>query len=1122
MLKVSRTIFFFAALFACLPTPAQVNNVGITGQVTDSVGAVVAGVQIVVRRAGTNVNRTVQTNESGVFAITNLSPGAYDLTGQMTGFTTYKLTGLTLEVGQMRRVDIQLQVGEISQSVDVTAEVAALNTDRGAVVGSVIEQREIQELPLESRSIMDLALLVPGVLPQAEGGLGSGINTGGARSETTNFYVDGIGNREPRTGGAAVSPNADAVQEFKMDVSGYSADQGRYAGGSMSVALRTGTNKLHGTVYEFVRNNVIDARAFFDQQKLKLNRHQYGTTLHGPVVLPKIYNGHDRTFFLFSWEGNRQLVGRSSLGLTPLLTERGGDFSQSRNSAGALVAVRDPLANNTPFPGNRIPENRIHPVSTKMLPFYPLPNRASTSNNFITAANQENKSDQFLWKIDHRLNEANTLSFRHMITNRFALDPFVGGQSGAFPGKTDAVTSLASLNYTHLFSPAFLVESRFGFSRTNNLDYDASRGVNVAAELGLPVWNSEPQYLGWPRVNLLGYITLASLDARPVDFQTTGFDTGAVFTLSRGTHIRKWGVDILRDRFNQPFPNGIRGIYTIQQNWTGHAMGDFLLGMLQNTSRRVSPALTYMRGLNMSLFFNDDWKVTPRLTVNLGVRYELVPPYKDRYGRMYNYVPELGKIVVASPENIANYAAMVASYGMQNKVVAASEVGLPSALVNTDYNNLAPRLGVAWRPFGHNRMVVRAGYGIFYTGQALARIRTYMMTSFPVTAEAVSYSRLASRTDLMNWSNPFPTELSAVSGFTSGGMDINSRTGYMQNYNFTVERDLGGGTVLEVGFVGSKGTNLARTYNWNQPRRSVSNYLNSVPLNNTRPDPVLSTMVYFSFNSNSNYNAGQIQLRKRARGGAFYRLGYSFGKAIDEASQASGGSTGGFSYTGNATAIDPDNLRLERGRADFDRTHALTAAYSLPLPVGKGKRLASNVHGVASGFISGWQFSGTASVASGSPITPSTSNADENLGQSLRPNRVGEGLWDTEQPGKRGVDYSWFDKSVFPTVPRCISVAAGCPVDQYGFLPFAKGNSGRNLFDGPSLIYLNMAMLKNFRFGEGKNVQFRLESFNIMNHANFRIPNKSVDTVAGGFITSVAATGAGGPRVFQAALKLYF
>lgn len=380
-----------SSVFLCVLVPcallAQGNYATVTGIVTDSVRAVMPGVQIKIRNTDTDIARTVLTSSDGSFTITNLPPGPYELTAETPGFRSYQKRDIGLQIGQTLRSDIQMEVGSVTESVQVTAEVAALNTESGTIKGDVIVQQEIQGLPLDGRDFTDLAFLVPGVMRTAQGGQGSFAAINGARSDSTNFYVDGFNNRNPRGAAAQVRPNMNAMQEFKMEVSGYSAEYGRMAGGILNMVLRSGTNEFHGDVFEYVRNNVIDARAFFDPEKLKLNRRQFGATFHGPVWIPKLYNGRSRTFFLFSWESYRQLVGTTAISHVPTALERSGDFTQSLNQLGRPVTVTDPMDSNRAFPDNRIPVSRFHPTAVKLMQYYPLPNRADRRNNYVVATN---------------------------------------------------------------------------------------------------------------------------------------------------------------------------------------------------------------------------------------------------------------------------------------------------------------------------------------------------------------------------------------------------------------------------------------------------------------------------------------------------------------------------------------------------------------------------------------------------------------------------------------------------------------------------------------------------------------------------------------------------------------
>jgi hypothetical protein len=1112
----------FAKKLRCLAfviVPAiygQGNYATVTGIVTDSLQAVTPGANISVRNVDTDIKRSVLTSASGDYTITNLAPGPYELTAEMQGFHTFRKTAIVLQIGQTLRVDVQLEVGAVTESVSVTAEVATLNTESGTIKGDVIVQQEIQDLPLEGRDFTDLAFLVPGVVPTAQGGQGAFASINGARSDSTNFYVDGFNNRNPRGAAAQVRPNMNAMQEFKMEVSGYSAEYGRMAGGILNMVLGSGTNQYHGDFFEYVRNNVIDARAFFDPEKLKLNRHNYGATFHGPVWLPKIYDGHSRTFFMFSWESFKQLVGTTALSHVPTTLEQSGDFAGSMSQLGKPVTVTDPFAKNAPFPDNRIPASRFHPAAVKLMAYYPAPNRFGR-NNYVTVANDNDAWDSFMVKLDHRFDEKNSIAYRYQIRFNNTSAPFAGGDLGIFGNKIKDDRSLMGIDFTHLFTPTFLVEYHGGYSRNTSHERTVWSGRDIAAELGIPGTTREPELIGFPTFTVLDYVQIGTANNEPVQYHVTDIQNGIKFTWVRSHHVMKWGFDHSRVRFNQPYFNNNRGTFAFQDRWTGHPIGDVLLGMLNSTSRTVGWNRNYMRATSMGAYFNDDFKLRPNLTLNLGVRYEIdLPPY-DRYDRMSNFIAGIQKIAVPNLD-LPGLADTVAAAGLQGRMVTAAAAGLPPSLVFGDYNNAGPRFGFAWRPRNTHKMVVRGGYGIFYTGHVLNPIRNSLQNAFPFVVTE-SYSRNANRTDLLTLSNPFPMERISLGGInSSNGYDEHAPAGYLQSYNLTMERDIGGGMALEIGFVGSKGTHLGRQYDINIPHRSMDAYLKGIPNAQLRRFPFLNGAInYYTFGVNSIYHAGQISLRKRGRGGMFYRLNYSYAKSIDNASQITGTSDGGF-----GGAQNPDDFKAERARSDWDRGHVVTAAFSWPVPFGSGRRFLHSARGWSQGVMGGWQLSGTTSFATGAPLTVTSADVDLNLGESQRPNRLATGIPNGVPGGKRGVDYPWFVLADFEKAPRCASVTEGCGPSPHGFLPFHFGNSGRNILDGPGYAYTNLALMKNFRFQDRKNFQLRFESFNVVNHPNFRLPAHNFNTTTAGLIDGVAATGRGGPRVFQASLKFEF
>jgi hypothetical protein len=500
------------------------------------------------------------------------------------------------------------------------------------------------------------------------------------------------------------------------------------------------------------------------------------------------------------------------------------------------------------------------------------------------------------------------------------------------------------------------------------------------------------------------------------------------------------------------------------------------------------------------------------LTLNLGLRYEIEKRGYDRQDLMSNFVPGLGKLIFASDE-ISGFDALIAGANLSGYSGVANEYGLPRrGLVKTPYTNFAPRVGLAFRV--NQGTVIRGGYGIFYAGQFLNDVQNGLSDNFPFVLR-YTFNRSASDPSLMTLANPYNPALGRAFGVSEArGVNVGPVSPYMQSYNLTVEKNVGGGAAVEVAYVGSKATHLARQTNINVPRITAETYMDTGT--GPRPFPYFGNILYWDYGSNSVYNAGQVTLRKRAAGsGAFYRLSYTYSKSIDNSSQPSARAAGGF-----AQALDATNLRLERARSDWDRGHVFTGSYSLPLPVGRGRRLLSNAGRIVDGFLGGWLASGTASFSTGPPFTVLDSAVNVNVGESQRPNRVASGM-DVSGAGRRGVDHRWFDPSAFVPVPGCRS-RTDCSPDQYGFSPFRPGNSARNILDAPGVQNLNLAVTKRFTIGEEKFVQFRWETFNLFNHPNFLVPNINFDQPTAGYINRIVASGQGGRRIVQLSLRFQF
>lgn len=1047
-----RLAYFVLAVLGVCTMVGQNPTATLVGVVRDASAAVIQGATIRIRNVNTNEARAVETDQDGEFTVPNLPAGQYEVLVSKAGFHTVRETNLELQIDQVARLEFRLELGAVSEAIEVKANVPLLNTE-SAVKGEVMVTEEIVEMPLNGRDFADLAFLTPGVQPRAQGGQGSAFNINGARADNTNFIIDGFNDQNPRGAAAQARPNLDALQEFKMQTTGYSAEYGRLAGGVMNMVLKSGGNQLHGVLFEFLRNDIFDARNFFDAQKSTLRRNQFGGTAGGPVWIPKLYNGRDRTFFLFSWESYRQIAGENRLGIVPTELERQGDFSRTG-------FLKDPLASGACsaqnsagcFAENRIPASRFNSVALKAAAFYPLPNRPGQPNNYLANVNDHDTWDAFVIKIDERLSSKDNLSYRFLKRYNHTSNPFNGSDLGIFGNKVLQNQSLMGLNYTRTFAPTILNESRIGFSRTADRERGDNQGRDYASEFGLTGTTNDPKLIGFPRFTIRDLLPLGDGNNMPVEFTVNNIQVGDTLTWVRGKHLWKFGGEVLRTQFFQPYYNNNRGTFDFLGRWTTQPFADFLLGLPESTSRQVGTTPNYLFSTNYSLFAQDDWKITSRLTLNLGLRYEIPKPPKEKYGRFTNFVPELGKLVIADDRSIRNSGIQFAQADL-DKVGVARDLGLPGPLVYTRYKDFAPRIGFAWRPFGGSRSVVRGGYGIFYGTTLQNPVRNDLANVFPF-AISQTLNRRTSDPRYLTLANPFPVPPSLTGSVsTVNGFELHAHTPYLQSWNMTVEREIGFGSAIEISYVGSKGTHLGRKYDINQPFRSAA--LQQAGGSFPRPYSGLSAINYYGFNANSIYNAGTISIRRRFTSGFFYRANYTYGKSIDDASQVSGNSDGGY-----PAAQDSRNLHGERARSDWDTGHSFTMNFSYEVPWRR------------SVWVRGWQVAGSGRAYTGQPFTPRVNNVNLNLGEANRPDRIAKGTVDRPTADR------WYDVSAFPAVPEG---------------SFRFGNSGRNILDAPGLAELNMTLMKNLVVRENSSLQFRWEVFNALNHANLHIPTVFVN-----------------------------
>ncbi len=1035
----------------------------------------VPGVAVRITNLETGSSQKGASNTSGDFTVPYLNPGRYELKASSAGFQTYQRAEFVLEVSQVLRFDILLAVGSATESVTVSDAPSALNTET-STRGQTTTPGEIKEIPLDGRNFADLALLSGGAIPRGDGSDGS-FAVNGARADNTGFLLDGMNNTQRRNTGAVINPPIEGIQEFKLLTSGFSAEYGRYAGGLLTVVTKSGTNQVRGALYEFLRNDVLDARGYFDGQKTKLRRHQFGGTVGGPVYIPKLYDGRNRTFFLFTIDALRLIAGQTQRGVVPMPEMLRGDFSKATDSFGRPIKITDTLS-KLPFANNQIPLNRLNPVAGRIGAYFPLPNLVGNSvYNYVAQGNGTQNFDNTGVKIDHLFNSNNRMTVSTFWRPNSSYDPVNQNKSPLpFFGTTNnTLDLLAYIRYIRVINPTMILEASSNFSRkTNNEVWPRSPDKDWAAETGFVGGTTNPIAAGPPFVIVTGYVPIGPNNTMPKIWSFNNYQHAASLTWIKGLHTIKVGGDFLRLQYFSRNYGDTRGRANFLGRFSGDPMADFVLGWADTTRRQLDGAGPYHLVSNYSAFVQDDFKVTPSLTLNLGIRYDILKPPLEKFGAWSMFLSSMGKLVTAGTGTLsqAEFTQRINSVGLAPFVVTAADIGLPRTITKTNWNNIAPRFGFAWRAFGTKHTVIRGGYGIFYGTSSIYRADSFSDTyPFSITE---TFSRVSTDPTALTLSNPFPVARRGFSGVNSsaGAPDAEPASQYIQSWSLSVEREFWHGTVLEVAFAGSKGTHLPRRYDANQQGRTAAT-------STIRPYPFFGTIDLQNDGSNSIYNSGQVTLRRRFGKQLFIRGTYTYAKSIDDTSN-----TGGTIAYNFSIAQDARNLRGERGRSDFDIGHTFAGSFIWAPQVGKTR------------FARDWQVSGTSILYTGTPFTPRIANFSYINGEASRPDRLRKGAVDNPSPDR------WYDRTAFVPVPTA----------SYRF-----GSSGRNILDGPGLIAINTSVSRRFRLAERRSLQLRFEAFNLLNHPNFLLPENNVDVSTAGTIKTAKNN-----RNLQVGLRLEF
>ena len=1114
-------------LLVCAVASAQQITGNIRGTVTDPSGAVVQNAAITARQAETGLVRTTTSDHAGNYVLLELPVGHYQLEIKATGFQKYIRTGVSLDVNETAAIPVRLALGSEKEVVQVQGD-AELIQPTVTSLGEVVHQREIVDLPLNGRNFSQLGTLQPGVVPLTPGLLEAGGSlreqqgyaVNGQRPESNNFLIDGANNFNGVDGGFVLEPPIDAIEEFRILTHNSNAEFGHNLGSTTNIITRSGTNSYHGALWEFLRNDAFDATRFPNTTVEPLKQNQFGGSIGGPVR-------RDKTFFFGFYEGFRNRQGNSFISTVPSLPERQGDFGQLCQNPQGTEGF-DPISGmcsnqnhqlfniffQQPYPFNQMPApnpaNPLaqNPFSVSLLNLFPKPDVGT--NGFLSTGTLRDDRNQFGLRVDHYLTSSDTLNFRYMFNNVNRFDPLspAGASIPGYPVGEDHRAQNFVGQETHTFSPAMIGVFRFSYLR-NKFLVDEHINHTSLASLGFGYTPSLAMAAGPPFIQVSGYTSVGDPITGPRNTYENAFDYSGALSWVRGAHELKFGGGYQHLQVNALQGIATNGFFVFAGFPVTDAFASFLSGVPVVFLQGRGDFNRGIRGNALNGYAQDTYKVNRRVTLNYGLRYELPFPYTEIHNRQTLWIPGRQSTVVPS-----------APAGL----LYPGDKGVPAGLIPTFKKGFAPRLGVAWDPTGDAKWLVTSAYGIYYepyyTGQGGP-------LQSPISAPPFLQTPQVGPSPFFNFSDPFngnpPIAGQFATPLTNLTLTPNLSLPYTQDWDLNVQRSLAKDFLLEVGYVGTKGTKLPRFIEGNpttyvpgidpashQPF-STSGNANQRRLYSgcTLADPA-NSCTYASTGliagiADSAYNALEASLRKRFSHGVSFLASYTFSKSIDDASS--------FNMTGSAAkpvagendlAQNPFDLAAERGRSLFDARHRFVLSYQWSLPFWK------QPHGWYQQALGNWQVNGIATLMSGTPFTVFDSNdvseqgsANEITGFSAnRPNLV---AGQNPNSGPQSAQ-AWLNASAFAR----ITPDPNSPVQQFG-------SAGRNIAQGPGYANWDFSAFKNIPITESKEFQFRAEFFNILNHTNFRIPDSDISSPT--FNQIQAAQSA---REIQLALKFLF
>ncbi|MBS1831718.1 MAG: carboxypeptidase regulatory-like domain-containing protein [Acidobacteria bacterium] len=1067
-----------AALFslAAFTLHAQTTTATIVGDVLDSSGAALVDAKIVVRNVGTGLERDTTTDNNGAYRVPTLNPGTYEVTVTKSGFQTQNAKNIVLEVAQTVKLDFKLGVGQVSESVQVTAAAPVLQT-QDASVGNTVTTFDVGRIPVNGRNYTRLIMLMPGSSDQgssqSKGTAESGtqlVSVNGQRRQDNSYSVDGVDNNFMMMNSPGLSPPMDSLQEFRVATNN-SAEFGRSAGANVNMAIRSGTNELHGSVYEYFRNNVLDANEFFANRsgrgKVPFRLNQFGVSAGGPVRIPKLYNGQNKTFWFVNYEGYRRRRGTTALSNTPPVAQRNGDFSgQSR-------MIFDPLTSQqtaggiirNQFPGNIIPASRISPAIKLLVDTYmPLPINSSLTQNLLNTESQANDRNALVLRVDHQLSSKDNLFVRYLYQKADLLSP---NANANFYSQSSFGGHNVGAGWNHLFSSSTVLEVKFGYNNPQNPGLGYGRKLNrvdFLTQAGITMF--QPDVLSStvpPNFSAVGEWSVGGGGDIAEDKIWQGI---ANISMIKGRHSIKFGANYSRRNFFTNTANPMNGDANFDTRLTnsanvansGHSFATMLLGLPTEIRRGQGNTLTQARINAPQFFVQDDWRVTSKLTLNLGLRYEF-------QNAPYDITDRLGNLWIRRDANTGRYTGTLMwattnpeidpETGLRNQ--PAKQLGFGRSLMQSDYNNFAPRIGIAYQV--SSKTVVRTGYGIFYNSTFVQELQD-MRKFWPFTIQQVFTPNTGVLPDLnIRDQGPSFSNTAAIGGWPQ---NPENRTPYSQQWNFSIQHQLMNDMSFDIAYVGSGNRKQAGYTAINAARPGPGD------VNPRRLVPEFSDLDGGSNRFGSNYHSLQVGLKKRYSAGLLFNVNYTWGKILDDQSSLAEWKT-----------QDPYNMRADYSRASIDIRHVFNASYVYDLPFGRGMKWGGSMHPFANAVLGGWVLDGFVRAQTGRPFNVTSGTDRANVGRTYqRPDVTGNPNNGPKTPDE------WFTKSAFslPTV-------------------YTYGNAGAFIVEGDGIFTVDTSLAKRFRFLEKQAIEFRGEFFNMFNTTRLGGPNTTLSSSSFGQIT---------------------